>query len=163
LSLDENQFNIQIRARDYYSFFTMTLGVTGLLFQSPIGILTGQTADGVLESPVERHAPRGDDPAHGGALVVCDEKRSTRAVMTGTCTQIQRCLPCHGSQAAADPAGVAPRSLTPERTATELGASSDELSNSGSCGLADAILAGFTAAAALSRGGLSETARGVRS
>ena len=36
---DSNHFNIQIRARDYYSFFTLTLGVMGLIFQLPIGIL----------------------------------------------------------------------------------------------------------------------------
>jgi sec-independent protein translocase protein TatC len=39
LSFNESQFNIQIRAKDYYSFFTMTLGVMGLIFQLPIGIL----------------------------------------------------------------------------------------------------------------------------
>jgi sec-independent protein translocase protein TatC len=39
LNFNESQFNIQIRAKDYYSFFTMTLGVMGLIFQLPIGIL----------------------------------------------------------------------------------------------------------------------------
>ena len=39
LNFNKNQFNIQIRARDYYSFFTLTLGVMGLIFQLPIGIL----------------------------------------------------------------------------------------------------------------------------
>ena len=39
LNLNESQFNIQIRARDYYSFFTLTLGMMGLVFQMPIGIL----------------------------------------------------------------------------------------------------------------------------
>ncbi len=39
LNFNHNQFNIQIRARDYYSFFTLTLGVMGLIFQLPIGIL----------------------------------------------------------------------------------------------------------------------------
>jgi len=39
LSFNEDQFNIQVRARDYYSFFTLTLGVMGLIFQMPIGIL----------------------------------------------------------------------------------------------------------------------------
>src|SRR3954470_7615375 len=39
LNFNQNQFNIQIRAKDYYSFFTMTLGVMGLIFQLPIGIL----------------------------------------------------------------------------------------------------------------------------
>jgi sec-independent protein translocase protein TatC len=39
LNFNDNQFNIQIRARDYYSFFTLTLAVMGLIFQMPIGIL----------------------------------------------------------------------------------------------------------------------------
>jgi sec-independent protein translocase protein TatC len=39
LNFNQDQFNIQIRARDYYSFFTLTLGVMGLIFQLPIGIL----------------------------------------------------------------------------------------------------------------------------
>jgi sec-independent protein translocase protein TatC len=39
LNFNQSQFNIQIRAKDYYSFFTMTLGVMGLIFQLPIGIL----------------------------------------------------------------------------------------------------------------------------
>ena len=39
LNFNESQFNIQIRARDYYSFFTLTLGVMGLVFQMPVGIL----------------------------------------------------------------------------------------------------------------------------
>ena len=39
LNFNQNQFNIQIRAKDYYSFFTTTLGVMGLIFELPIGIL----------------------------------------------------------------------------------------------------------------------------
>jgi sec-independent protein translocase protein TatC len=39
LNFNAGQFDIQIRARDYYSFFTTTLGVMGLIFQLPIGIL----------------------------------------------------------------------------------------------------------------------------
>src|SRR6188472_1647585 len=39
LNFNSSQFNIQIRAKDYYSFFTTTLGVMGLVFQLPIGIL----------------------------------------------------------------------------------------------------------------------------
>src|SRR3954467_7059112 len=39
LNFNESQFNIQIRAKDYYSFFTTTLGAMGLNFQLPIGIL----------------------------------------------------------------------------------------------------------------------------
>jgi sec-independent protein translocase protein TatC len=39
LNFNDTQFNVQVRARDYYSFFTLTLGVMGLIFQMPIGIL----------------------------------------------------------------------------------------------------------------------------
>src|SRR5919197_2192881 len=39
LNFNDTQFNIQVRARDYYSFFTLTLAVMGLIFQLPIGIL----------------------------------------------------------------------------------------------------------------------------
>ena len=39
LNFNDNQFNIQIRARDYYSFFTLTLAVMGLIFELPIAIL----------------------------------------------------------------------------------------------------------------------------
>ena len=39
LNFNESKFNIQIRAKDYYSFFTMTLGAMGLIFQLPVGIL----------------------------------------------------------------------------------------------------------------------------
>jgi sec-independent protein translocase protein TatC len=39
LNFNDNEFNIQVRARDYYSFFTLTLGVMGLIFQLPVGIL----------------------------------------------------------------------------------------------------------------------------
>ena len=39
LNFNDDQFNIQIRARDYYSFFALTLVSVGLLFQVPIGIL----------------------------------------------------------------------------------------------------------------------------
>ena len=39
LNFNDTQFNIQVRARDYYSFFTLTLGVMGLIFELPIAIL----------------------------------------------------------------------------------------------------------------------------
>src|SRR3954454_8634342 len=39
LNFNQGQFKIQIRAKDYYGFFTMTLGAMGLIFQLPIGIL----------------------------------------------------------------------------------------------------------------------------
>ena len=39
LNFNDDQFNIQIRAKDYYSFFSLTLVSMGLLFQVPVGIL----------------------------------------------------------------------------------------------------------------------------
>src|SRR5919106_2298910 len=39
LNFNDTQFNVQVRARDYYSFFTLTLGVMGMIFQLPVGIL----------------------------------------------------------------------------------------------------------------------------
>ena len=39
LNFNEEQFNIQVRARDYYTFFSTTLLAVGLIFQVPVGIL----------------------------------------------------------------------------------------------------------------------------
>jgi sec-independent protein translocase protein TatC len=39
LNFNDNQFNVQVRARDYYSFVTMTLLAMGIIFQMPMGIL----------------------------------------------------------------------------------------------------------------------------
>jgi sec-independent protein translocase protein TatC len=39
LNFNDEQFNIQVRARDYYSFVTMTLLAMGIIFQVPMGIL----------------------------------------------------------------------------------------------------------------------------
>ena len=39
LNFNEDQFNIQVRARDYYGFMGMTLVSCGVLFQVPIAIL----------------------------------------------------------------------------------------------------------------------------
>jgi sec-independent protein translocase protein TatC len=39
LNFNNDQFNIQVRAREYYSFFGTTLLSVGILFQAPIGIL----------------------------------------------------------------------------------------------------------------------------
>jgi sec-independent protein translocase protein TatC len=39
LNFNDDQFNIQIRAREYYSFFSLTLVSVGVLFQIPIGVL----------------------------------------------------------------------------------------------------------------------------
>lgn len=39
LGFNDSQFNIQVRARDYYSFFATTMLVGGAVFQVPIAIL----------------------------------------------------------------------------------------------------------------------------
>jgi sec-independent protein translocase protein TatC len=39
LNFNDNQFNVQVRARDYYSFFSMTEIACGLVFQLPLLIL----------------------------------------------------------------------------------------------------------------------------
>jgi sec-independent protein translocase protein TatC len=39
LNFNDDQFNIQVRARDYYSFFATTVLAVGIVFQVPVGIL----------------------------------------------------------------------------------------------------------------------------
>jgi Twin arginine targeting (Tat) protein translocase TatC len=39
LGFNDNQFNVQVRARDYYSFFSTTMLAGGLIFQLPLAIL----------------------------------------------------------------------------------------------------------------------------
>jgi sec-independent protein translocase protein TatC len=39
LNFNDDQFNVQVRARDYYSFLTTTVLAVGLVFQVPVGIL----------------------------------------------------------------------------------------------------------------------------
>lgn len=39
LGFNDSQFNVQVRARDYYGFFSMTELACGLLFQMPLAIL----------------------------------------------------------------------------------------------------------------------------
>jgi len=39
LGFNDSQFNVQVRARDYYSFFATTLLAGGLIFQLPLAIL----------------------------------------------------------------------------------------------------------------------------
>jgi sec-independent protein translocase protein TatC len=39
LNFNDSQFNIQVRAREYYSFFAGTLLACGVVFQVPVGIL----------------------------------------------------------------------------------------------------------------------------
>ena len=39
LNFNDSQFNIQVRAKEYYGFFAQTLLACGLVFQVPVGIL----------------------------------------------------------------------------------------------------------------------------
>src|SRR3954466_3244549 len=39
LHFNESQFNTQIRAKDYYSFVTLTMISAGVVFQLPVGVL----------------------------------------------------------------------------------------------------------------------------
>ncbi|HET9184534.1 MAG TPA: twin-arginine translocase subunit TatC [Solirubrobacterales bacterium] len=39
LNFNDTQFNVQVRARDYYSFFSMTEIAGGLIFQMPLAII----------------------------------------------------------------------------------------------------------------------------
>jgi sec-independent protein translocase protein TatC len=39
LNFNDSQFNVQVRARDYYSFFSTTMLAGGLIFQVPMAIL----------------------------------------------------------------------------------------------------------------------------
>ena len=39
LNFNDSQFNVQVRARDYYSFFSMTMLAGGIVFQLPLAIL----------------------------------------------------------------------------------------------------------------------------
>lgn len=39
LNFNDDQFNVQVRAREYYSFFGMLLASVGVLFEMPLGIL----------------------------------------------------------------------------------------------------------------------------
>jgi sec-independent protein translocase protein TatC len=39
LNFNDSQFNVQVRARDYYSFFSTTELACGIVFQMPLAIL----------------------------------------------------------------------------------------------------------------------------
>jgi sec-independent protein translocase protein TatC len=39
LNFNDSQFNVQVRARDYYSFFSMTMLAGGVIFELPMAIL----------------------------------------------------------------------------------------------------------------------------
>ena len=40
LNFNDSQFNVQVQAKQYYSFFAMTVLACGVVFQVPVGILT---------------------------------------------------------------------------------------------------------------------------
>jgi sec-independent protein translocase protein TatC len=48
LNFNDSQFNVQVRARDYYSFFSTTMLAGGLIFQLPLAILA-VTRLGIVE------------------------------------------------------------------------------------------------------------------
>jgi sec-independent protein translocase protein TatC len=39
LSFNDPQFDVQVQAREYYGFFSMTLLACGIVFQVPVGIV----------------------------------------------------------------------------------------------------------------------------
>jgi sec-independent protein translocase protein TatC len=47
LNFNTDEFNVEVRARDYYSFFALTLAAVGVLFQIPVGVL-GITRLGIV-------------------------------------------------------------------------------------------------------------------
>ncbi|MEA2432206.1 MAG: sec-independent protein translocase protein TatC [Thermoleophilaceae bacterium] len=57
LNFNDQQFNTQIRARDYYSFVLLTLVSAGIVFQVPVGIL-GLTRLGILTPEKLKHNRR---------------------------------------------------------------------------------------------------------
>ena len=63
LNFNDDQFNIEIRAREYYSFFALTEIAVGLLFQIPIGILA-VTRLGIVTPAADRREPPLRDPDH---------------------------------------------------------------------------------------------------
>ena len=65
LNFNDDQFNIQVRARDYYSFVILTLVALGLMFQIPMGILA-VTRLGIVTPQQLRKSPlRLPDPRRG--------------------------------------------------------------------------------------------------
>ena len=66
LNFNDDQFNIEVRAREYYSFFAMCLISVGVLFQIPTGIL-GVTRLGIVTPAADRREPALRDPGHRGA------------------------------------------------------------------------------------------------
>ena len=65
LNFNDDQFNIEVRAREYYSFLAMCLISVGVLFQIPTGILGVRSS---ASSPrADRREPALRDPGHRGA------------------------------------------------------------------------------------------------
>jgi sec-independent protein translocase protein TatC len=56
-NFDKSEFNIQLRAKDYYSFTTMVLLAMGVVFEMPIFILA-LTRLGILSTKQLRHNRR---------------------------------------------------------------------------------------------------------
>jgi sec-independent protein translocase protein TatC len=55
LNFNDDQFNIQIRAREYYSFVAMTLLALGILFQVPVVILAATRLGITTPGQLRRH------------------------------------------------------------------------------------------------------------
>jgi sec-independent protein translocase protein TatC len=55
LNFNDTQFNIQIRAREYYSFVTLTLLALGILFQVPVVVLAATRLGITTPRQLRRH------------------------------------------------------------------------------------------------------------
>jgi sec-independent protein translocase protein TatC len=55
LNFNDAQFNIQVRAKDYYGFFAQTLLACGIVFQIPVGILAVTRLGIVKVSQLQRN------------------------------------------------------------------------------------------------------------
>lgn len=55
LSFNDDQFNVQVRARDYYSFFSMTEIACGLIFQMPLAIIAATRLGVVRVEQLSEH------------------------------------------------------------------------------------------------------------
>ena len=65
LNFNQSEFNIQVRASEYYSFFILTLVALGLVFQVPMGILA-LTRLGIVDPAAARSQPPLRVPDPGG-------------------------------------------------------------------------------------------------
>ena len=63
LSFNADEFNIEVRASEYYGFFMLTLIGIGLLFQIPIGVLA-VTRIGIVTPRPTGEEPQLRDPDH---------------------------------------------------------------------------------------------------